>query len=162
MTDNHDEAGTDLVYGVVVGISKLDGSTTFNNLRGQFMGGPNDLGVASKYVTSAEVEADTDGVIVWVARASEWIFEAQVETAAQETARGVTYDLTNIDDGTDEIVDTVTGRPKVALVSGGGQFLLTEIPSYIDNDPEAADTRVWGKFLDTLTTDTASGSTSDA
>ena len=90
MTDEHitgaetmiaDEAAQDLVGGVVVGISRIGEMTTFNEGVGQFMAGPDALASTSKYITSAEVEADPDGFLVWVADANDWVFEGQIETA---------------------------------------------------------------------------------
>ena len=120
------------------------------------MGGPNDLGVSSKYVTTAEVEAsytESDSnlcphFLVWVADADDWIYEAQVETASQETFKGAPCVLVAADALEDELVNTTTGLSKATLAvqSGAnisGPFIIHSVPRYLDNDPEAADARVW-------------------
>lgn len=136
----------DRIKGVVVGISRIGDMTGFNldHAFGQFMAGPDDLGVTSKYVTSAEVEADPDGFIVWVADAQDWIFEAQIETAGA-CRPGLGADISVTDDGTDESVDTTTGLSKagLALQTADPQFIITHVPFYQDNDPELANARVW-------------------
>jgi hypothetical protein len=172
MTDEHitgaetmiaDEAAADLVAGVVVGISRIGEMTTFNEGFGQFMAGPDALSTTSKYITSAEVEADTDGFLVWVADAEEWIFEGQIETAGG-VKRGDGVDVDVIDSGSDEIVDTTTGRPLVNLdlnTTANAQGFVHSIPRYSDNDAEAADARVWFYFNPRLTDwgNTTAGST---
>lgn len=174
LTDEHitgaetviaDEAAADLIAGVVVGISRIGDMTGFNlehNL-GQFMAGPNDLATTSKYITSAEVEADTDGFLVWVADAEEWIFEGQIETAGA-VKRGDGVDIDVIDSGSDEIVDTTTGMPLCNLdlnVTANAQGFVHSIPRRPDNDPEAADAKVWFYFNPRLTdwANTEAGST---
>jgi hypothetical protein len=163
-----EEAAQDIIAGVVVGISRIGDMTTFNtaNAFGQFMAGPNDLGKTSKYVLTAEVEADTDGFLVWVAAADEWLFEGQIE-AAGSPRKGDMVKVIAIDAGADEHVDTTTGRSKCqfAIATELGQGVITHVPRYIDNDAEAADARVWVKFKDSLTqwtgADTAGSDASD-
>lgn len=160
MTDEHlsdettgtDEqaANGDLIAGVVVGISRIGDMTGFNTdaAYGMFMAGPDDLSFTSKYVTSAEVEADPDGFLIWVANAHDWIFEGSVEAADQEIAAGYRMIVTTTDDGTANHVDTTTGLPLVDLVQVAAmpQMIVVNVPRYVDNDAEAADARVWFKF----------------
>lgn len=168
LTDEHDagsegfvaeEAPQDIIAGVVVGISRIGDMTTFNtaNAFGQFMAGPNDLGISSKYVTSAEVEAASEenlssNFLVWVAAADEWLFEGQIESAGS-VRKGDMVKVSVGDDGTDESVDTATGRSKCGwvLATELGQGIVTHVPRYIDNDAEAADARVWVRFKDSMT-----------
>lgn len=148
------------IAGVVVGITKKSAeNTSFNNLKGQFFGDPSDLGPGGKYVTSAEVEADPDGVLIWIANADDWVYEGQVETASQEINVGLGLDITSVDDGADEIVDTTTGLSVATLTAEGTdpRFIVTHVPNYIDNDPEAADARVWVRVADVFNLDTALG-----
>ena len=150
----NDDAATaeaDLVAGVVVGISRIGEMTSFNGLNSSFHAGPDNLAASSKYVTSAEVEADPDGFLVWVAGANDWIFEGTIEAADQETANGMRLLIVCADDGTDEIVNTTTGAALVDLIQGDeSQAIVTHVPRYIDNDPEAADARVWFRFNPSL------------
>jgi hypothetical protein len=136
----------DVIKGVVVGISRIGDMTTFNTAQsfGQFMAGPQDLELTSKYITSAEVEADPDGFLVWIADAQDWVYEAQIETAG-DCRPGLGAEISVIDDGTDESVDVTTGRSKagLALQATDPQFIIVNVPQYLDNDAEAADARVW-------------------
>jgi hypothetical protein len=173
MTDEHitgaeapiaDEAAQDVVAGVVVGISRIGDMTGFNRDTGfgMFMGGPGDLEASSKFILSAEVEADPDGFLVWVADAAEWLFEGQIETAGAYR-KGDGVDVSNTTGAAAGIVDTTTGRPVVCLdlnTTANAQGFITHTPRYIDNDPEAADARVWFKFNPRLVG--FSGSTSGA
>lgn len=148
------------VAGVCVGITKVgSGNTTFNDPLGQFFGDPTDLNTPTgKYVTSAEVEADPNGVIIWIAEAREWLYEAQIETAGSPQP-GDGYDVTTIDDGADEIVDTTTGLSKATLTAEATdpRFIVTHLPRYQDNDFEAADARVWVAVPEVFTLLTATG-----
>jgi hypothetical protein len=158
-----DEAARDVIAGVVVGISRPGDFTTFNDPIGGPMAGPNDLEASSKFVLTAEVEADPDGFIIWVADAAEWIFEAQVETAGA-LRKGDGVDLSVADDSAAAIYNATTGRPLGGLdlnTTANAQGFITHIPRYIDNDVEAANARVWFKFNPRLVgfDGTTSGST---
>ena len=175
MTDEHlsdettatDEqaANGDLIAGVVVGISRIGDMTGFNTdaAWGLFHGGPDDLSFTRNYITSAEVEADPDGFLIWCANASDWIFEGAVEAADQEIAPGYRMIITTVDDGSDEMVDTTTGSALVDLVQVAAmpQAMVTHVPRYVDNDAEAADARVWFKFNPWMTDLNRLGSTAN-
>jgi hypothetical protein len=139
-------ADEDVIKGVVVGISRIGEMTTFNTASawGQFMAGPSNLEASSKFVTSAEVEADPDGFLVWIADAQDWVYEVQ-GTAAGDYRPGLGVEIVAIDDGTDEHVNTTTGQSLAAVVleATDPQFMITNVPQYLDNDPEAANARVW-------------------
>lgn len=150
LTDEHDES-TDLVWGVVVGISKIaEDNTTFNNAFGQGMYNPGDLtNLGSNVVLTAEVEADVDGVLIHVARASDWIFAGQTNAAITALAPGYIGSVSSIDDGADEIYDSTTGRciQEVKAVAGNGQLVIDNVPRGDTNDAEAANALVHFHFL---------------
>ena len=138
LIDEQDEAGTDLIYGVVVGIGRPGETQDGSNEFGMF----NPDSLTTNYITGAEVEADTDGFVLYVAPAADWIFEAQTSTL--ELCRVGTGLDTSITAATVAHGNTSTGRSTVELTNDetGDQFTVVAVPEYVDNDAELINARV--------------------
>ena len=144
---DEDESGaglSKLVYGVIVGIGNVSNGDTLNQEVGPWdannLEGPNHL-------TTAAVEADVSGHVLYIAPAKDWIFEIQND-AAEVLGIGVTGRVTN-DDNTVAAVDTNTGRSNQEFEVGGtAQLRIVDVPEYPDNDAELANARVHVMFVD--------------
>ena len=145
MTDESDLIA-DLVYGVCVGIGRPGETGDLANQFGMF--NPTDL--TSRHVTVAEVEADTDGFVIYAVPANGWIFEAQIEAVDDELTVGDTGDVNAADMGADEeLGNTTTGicNYEVVMTGTSPSLVLVGFPEYPDNDTELAAAKGHFMFL---------------
>lgn len=134
------------IYGVVVGIGHPGKGDTLNGEVGPW--NPADLG-GPNYITDADVTADPNGYVLYIAPAFGWIFECQLDGTAIATI-GV-GDSLDINMATSEIeqVDTATGRSVVELLAGSGNNVrIVGIPERPDNDPTLANVDLHVVFKD--------------
>lgn len=148
-----DEDNAALCYGVVVGIGNLANGDTLNQETGPWDGG-DQLSASRNYLTTAEVEADPDGNVLYIAPAKDWIFEVLGSETAEAYAVGAALGLMSQTANSVEVVDTTTGysseRVGIAGDEAGNeaQFRVVEIPAYVDNSVEEGDCRIHGLFID--------------
>jgi hypothetical protein len=135
-----------LVYGVVVGIGNAaSGDTLIPGETGPWdadlLGGPN-------LVTPAEIEADVDAYVLYIAPAKDWIFEIQNDSA-EVLGVGVTGAVNTASSATVNVNQT-TGRDQTEfnLTADEVQLRIVEIPEYPDNDAELANARAHVMFVD--------------
>jgi hypothetical protein len=140
-------------WGVCVGVSKPTG-TLDPYAESTLMVDLANLNPGS-HATAAEAEADEDGVVIWAARANEWVFRVQMTETAEAVTIGNTISLTTEDSGSGtQNFNANTGQSTSVLgvtSEGGGdevQFRIVGIPAQVDNDPELADTDVEVVFVD--------------
>lgn len=144
MVDEDTTAGAVGVYGVVVGIGAPGSGDTLNQESGPW--DASDL--TRTQITSAEVEADTDGFVLYVAPARNWIFEVQND-GAQTVQVGDIFDI-NISANTVAHTDAATGKSITELTgaAGGENCRVVNIPEYVDNETSLANARFHVMFLD--------------
>lgn len=145
LTDEMDD-GTDLVYGVIVGVGRPGESGSIANDFGMF--NPADL--TTRHVTGAEVTADSDGFVLYVCPAKDWIFEAQIEAVDDELTVGDGGNVNAVDLGADEeLGNTTTGicNYEVVMTATTPQLVLVGYPERPDSDTELAAAKGHFQFL---------------
>lgn len=143
MVDEDNSGALVGTVGVVVGIGHVGGGDTLNQ-----ESGPWDADDLTRVgLTASEVEADTDGWVLYIAPAKGWIFEAQTALALATVNVG---DLLDINVADDEAVQVgATGKSNVELTTASNNNVrVVGIKESPDNDMELANADLYVMFHD--------------
>lgn len=145
MVDEDVTGGAVGVYGVVVGIGRPAGGDTLNQEVGPY--DPQNLDDNGP-VTDAEITADPDGTVLWIAPARDWIFSVQND-GAQTIQVGDVFDINMADDEAEQ-VNALTGRSIVELTgaAGGENCRVVEVFEKLDNVTNDANAELLVMFVD--------------
>lgn len=151
LDDEHDETA-DVAFGVIVGIGRPGDTGSLSNDFGAF----NPVTNEQTYATPAEVEADTDGIILYCCPAKDWIFEVQIEAADDEVTVGMGANVTVANSETaTELGNVTTGIAtayEIVATETHPQLTVVGFPSFPDNDPEIASASAYVMFANPFLT----------
>lgn len=143
MVDEDTTGGDVGVYGVVVGIGQAAAGDTLTGETGPWnaaqLEGP-------QFITDAEVTADPDKYVLYVAPAKDWVFSVQTSTAL--TLQNGTVYAINIADDEAEQVDTATGRSIVEVSGTGNNVRMVDLNEIPNNDYNTANAEMLVMFVD--------------